>query len=135
MVNYPISDMLIRIKNAQAVGNENVSVPFSNMKSRIAQILCEGGFVAAVERRKKKGKKAELEYLSLTLKYGEENRPAISGFKIISKPSRHMYTGAKEIKPVRSGYGVGIISTSKGIMNSKEAKKQNLGGEMLFEVW
>jgi len=135
MVNYPISDMLIRIKNAQAVGNEQVSIPFSNMKLRIAQILKEGGFVMDVERKKKKGKKAELEYLAITLKYGEENRPSIGGFKIISKPSRHMYAGAKEIKPVRSGYGVGIISTSKGIMNSKEAKKQNLGGEMLFEVW
>ena len=127
--------MLIRIKNAQAVGNEQVSVPFSNMKLKIAQILKDSGFVMDVERRKKKAKKAELEYLVITLKYGEENRPRIGGFKIISKPSRHMYAGAKEIKSVRSGYGVGIISTSKGIMNSKEAKKQNLGGEMLFEVW
>ena len=135
MVNYPISDMLIRIKNAQAVGNEQVFVPFSNMKLKISQILKDSGFVADVERKKKKGKKAELEYIAITLKYDEENRPSISGFKIISKPSRHMYTGAKEIKSVRSGYGVGMISTSKGIMNSKEAKKQNLGGEMLFEVW
>lgn len=135
MVNYPISDMLIRIKNAQAVGNEQVFVPFSNMKLKIAQILKDSGFVIDVERRKKKGKKTEHEYLAITLKYDEENRPSIDGFKIISKPSRHMYTGAKEIKSVRSGYGVGIISTSKGIMNSKEAKKQNLGGEMLFEVW
>jgi len=127
--------MLIRIKNAQAVGNEQVSVPFSNMKLRIAQILKEGGFVMDVERRKKKAKKTEFEYLAITLKYGEENRPAISGFKIISKPSRHMYFGVKEIKPVRSGYGMGVISTPKGVMNSKEAKKQNLGGEMLFEVW
>ncbi len=135
MVNYPIGDMLIRIKNAQAVGNEQASVPFSNMKLRIAQILKEGGFVVDVERRKKKAKKAEFEYLAITLKYDEENRPAINGFKIISKPSRHMYFGAKEIKPVRSGYGMGVISTPKGVMNSKEAKKQNLGGEMLFEVW
>lgn len=123
------------MKNAQAVGNEQVSIPFSNMKLRIAQILKESGLVTDVERKKKKNKKAELEYLVITLKYGEENMPAISGFKIISKPSRHMYVGAKEIKPVRSGYGVGMISTPKGVMNSKEAKKQNLGGEILFEIW
>lgn len=127
--------MLVQINNAQAVGKEQVSVPFSKMKLRIAQILKENGLLGDVERKKKKGRKSELEYLSIALKYGEDKRPAINGFKLISKPSRHMYTGAKEIKSVRSGYGIGVISTSKGVMSSKEAKKQNLGGEMLFEVW
>lgn len=133
-MSYPISDMLIRINNAQAVGKEQVSVPFSKMKLKIAQILKENAFIEDVERRKKKAKKTELEYLSIVLKYSD-NRPALSGFKLISKPSRHSYIGAKEIKPVRSGFGLGIISTSKGIMSAKDAKKQNLGGEMLFEVW
>ena len=131
---YPISDMLIRIKNAQAVGKEQVSVPFSKIKLRIAQILKDRGFIGEVERRTKKGKKSEFEYISIELKY-ENKSPAISGFRMISKPSRHMYIGAGDIKPIRSGYGLGVISTSKGVMDSKEAKKQNLGGEMMFEVW
>jgi len=110
-------------------------VPFSNIKFRIAQILKEGGFIQDIEKKKKKAKKAELDYISLSLRYGEDKMPGISGFRIISRPSRHMYVGAKEVKPVRSGFGIAVISTSKGVMSSKEAKKQGLGGEMLFEVW
>ena len=75
------------------------------------------------------------EYLAISLKYGDDKEPGISGFKIISRPSRHMYIRAEDIKLVRSGYGIAVISTSKGVMSSKEARKQNLGGEMLFEVW
>ena len=132
---YPISDMLIRLKNAQAVGKEQVSVPFSGMKLKIAEILKTGGFIQDFEKRKKKVKKSEIDYLLVSLKYDEDKLPGISGFKIISRPSRHMYEGVKEIKPVHSGYGIAVISTSKGIMSSKEARKQNLGGEILFEIW
>ena len=135
MVNYPISDMLIRIKNAQAVGKEQVSVPFSNMKLKIVEIFKNSGFIQDFEKRKKKEKKTEQDYLSITLKYNEDKTPAITGFKLISRPSRHMYVGAKDVKSVHSGYGISIISTSKGVMSSKEARKQNLGGEILFEVW
>lgn len=127
--------MLIRINNAQAVGKEQVSVPFSAMKFKIAQILKDAGFIGEIERKKKKGKKIELEYLSLTLKYDEDRRPGITGYKIVSRPSRHMYVGVKDIKLVRSGFGIAVISTSKGVMSSKEARKMKLGGEMLFEVW
>lgn len=134
MVNYPIGDMLVQINNAQAVGREHISVPFSKVKFKIAQVLSEGGFLGNIERRKKKAKKSEIEYLLISLKYNDRD-PAISGFKMISKPSRHIYIKAEDIKSVHSGYGLGVISTSKGIMSSKEARKQNLGGEMLFEVW
>lgn len=134
-MSYPISDMLIRIKNAQAVGKEQVSVPLSNMKLKIAEILKAGGFIHDFEKRKKKMKKTEIDYLSISLKYGEDKLPGVGGFKIISRPSRHMYTNAKDIKPVHSGYGIAVISTSKGVMSSKEARKKNLGGEILFEVW
>lgn len=130
----PISDMLIQIKNAQAVGHEQVALPFSKMKLRIAEILKDRGYLADVERKNKKGKKSEREYLYLTLKY-QDNQGALSGIKIISRPSRRMYIKAKEIKPVRSGYGLAIISTPQGVMDSKEARKNNLGGEILFEVW
>ena len=135
MVNYPISDMLIRIKNAQAVGQEHVLVPFSKVKFKIAEILKDSGFIKDIEKKTKKGKKSELDYLSIALKYGEDKLPGIKGLKIISRPSRHMYVGAKDIKMVRSGYGIAMISTSKGLMSSKDARKQGLGGEILFEVW
>ncbi len=134
MVNHPISDMLIRIKNAQAVKGEYVVMPFSKVKFKIANILKEAGYVSEVERKNKKAKKAEHEYLQLTLKY-QDNQGTLNGIKIISRPSRKMYIKAKDIKLVRSGYGLAIISTPKGIMSSKEAKKLGLGGEIICEVW
>ena len=119
---------------AQLVKKDQVLVPFSKVKFKIAQILKDGGFVKEVERKKKKEGKSEFDYISIDLKYdGREG--LIQGFKVISKPSRHIYGGVKEIKPVRSGYGMAIMSTSKGIMNSKEARKLGVGGEILFEVW
>ena len=139
MVNYPIGDMLIRIKNAQAVKHEQVLIPFSKIKLAIAQILQSSGYIGSVERIKKPSRpgtniKTEHEFLSLGLKY-EDNQGALSGIKIISRPSRHMYISAKDIKPVRSGHGIAVISTPKGIMSSKDARKQNVGGEVLFEIW
>jgi len=134
MVTDPISDMLIQIKNAQMVGHEQVVLPFSRIKFRIAEILKGGGYLAEVERKKRKIKKSEHEYLYLTLKY-QDKEGALNGVKIISRPSRRMYIKAKEIKQVRSGYGLSVISTSKGIMDSNEARKNNFGGEILFEVW
>ena len=131
----PIANMLIQIKNAQLVNKGQVLIPSSKMKFKIAQILKESGFIGEIEKKKRKTKKAEFEYLSISLKYNDDKESGINGFKIISKPSRHMYIGAKDIKPVRSGYGIAVISTSKGVMSSKEARKQNLGGEILFEVW
>ncbi|MDP3792793.1 MAG: 30S ribosomal protein S8 [bacterium] len=135
MVNYPIGDMLIRITNAQAVGKEQVSVPFSKIKFKIAQILKENEFIQEVEKKSKKNPKSEVDYLLISLKYDETRQPLLGGFKLISKPSRHMYAKAEDMKPVRSGYGIAVISTSKGVMSSKEAKKQGVGGEILFEVW
>lgn len=131
---YPISDMLAQIMNAQAVNKETVVLPFSNMKFDIANVLRSSGYVANVERRKKKTKKSEQELLSVTLKY-DEHGPAIDGVKLISRPSRRMYIKAGQIRPVRSGHGISIISTPKGVMGSKEAWKQKLGGEVLFEIW
>ncbi|MEK7076395.1 MAG: 30S ribosomal protein S8 [Patescibacteria group bacterium] len=129
-----IADMLIRIKNAQAVKGEQVVMPFSKVKFKIASILKEAGYISEVERKNKKVKKSEHEYLQLTLKY-QDNQGVLSGVKIISRPSRRMYIKAEEIKSVRSGYGLAVISTSKGIMNSREARKLGLGGEIICEVW
>lgn len=130
----PISDILIRIKNAQMVNHEQVLIPFSGAKLKIANILKEEGFISEVERKKKKTPKSELDYLLVTLKYSDGDG-AINGIKIISRPSRRMYIKAKEIRLVRSGHGVAVISTPEGIMSSREARKKNLGGELMFEVY
>jgi small subunit ribosomal protein S8 len=136
----PISDMLTRIKNAQAAHQEHTWVPFSKVKFRIATLLKDAGYLASVDRKKRKARKAELEWLDLSLKYmpaqtGDSMLGAISGIRIISRPSRHIYTKATEIRPVRSGFGTAVVSTSKGIMTSKEARTARLGGEVMFEIW
>lgn len=130
----PITDMLIRIKNAQSAGLENVSVPYSKMKSEIAEVLKNKGFIEEVESKKRKARRVEVQFLDLKLKY-TDGQGAISGVKFISKPSRRRYTGRSELKPVKSGFGVSVVSTSKGIMTGEEAKKAKVGGEVLFEIW
>ena len=134
MISDPISDMMTRITNAQAVRHERVSVPFSTVKLKIAQVLKEAGYLGDVERKKRKAKTAEVEYLDLALRY-EDGQGAISGMRLISKPSRHIYTKAKAIRPVRSGYGLAVVSTPKGIMSGSAARKENVGGEVMFEIW
>ncbi|OGN02148.1 MAG: 30S ribosomal protein S8 [Candidatus Yanofskybacteria bacterium RIFCSPHIGHO2_01_FULL_43_42] len=131
---YPISDMLVQIMNAQAVNKESVTLPFSKMKLDIANVLKTSNYLTEVERKKRKTKKSEQELIFVALKY-DEHGPAISGIKLISRPSRRMYIKASQIKPVRSGYGMSVISTPKGVMSSKEARKHKLGGEVLFEIW
>jgi len=130
----PIADMLTRITNAQAARHERVSVPFSGVKFAIAQLLKSSGYLADVERKKRKAKKAEVEYLELTLRY-DDGRGAVSGLRLISRPSRHIYTKASAIRPVRSGYGLAVVSTPKGIMSGAAARKENVGGEVMFEIW
>ena len=130
----PISDLLIRIKNAQLVSHDQVLIPFSKMKFAMANVLKAGGYLTEVERKNKKAKKTEHEYLLLTLKY-QDGEGAIQGMKIISKPSRRMYIKAEAIRPVHSGYGLAIISTSQDVMNSRDARKQKLGGELICEIW
>jgi small subunit ribosomal protein S8 len=130
----PISDMLTRIKNAQAARHEQVWVPFSTVKFRIATLLKEAGYLSSVERKKRKARTAEVEWLDLALRYDADNG-AIAGIRIISRPSRHIYTKASEIRPVRNGFGTAVVSTSKGMMTSQQARKANLGGEVMFEIW
>ena len=129
----PITDMLNQIKNAQAVLKETVEIPFSNLKYEIAKILEKNSFVKKVEKKGKKTKKI----IEIILKY-DGKTPAISGIKRISKPGQRIYLGHHQIKRVRGGYGIIIISTSKkgeGLMTDKEARKQKIGGEVLCEIW
>jgi small subunit ribosomal protein S8 len=133
----PISDMLTAIKNAIAVKKGTVDIPFSKIKFEIAKILEKEGFIERVEKKKKKIKKGRMKpkpFLEIHLKY-ENKTPAISGLKIISKPGQRIYLPYKRIKKVKGGYGIAIISTSKGIMTDKEARKQKIGGEVICEIW
>lgn len=126
----PISDMLTSIRNAQAVGHPTVSIPFSNLKFEIAKILEREKLVEKIE---KKGRKAR-RFIELTLKYIEK-QPATSSLKRISKPGQRIYKNFREIRPVKGGYGLAIISTSRGLMTDKEARRQRLGGEVICEIW
>jgi len=126
----PITDMLNQIKNAEAVGKTEVLIPHSNLKNEIANLLSKEGFVGEV----KKATKGKMKGLKITLKY-ENEVPAIEGFKRVSKPGQRIYQGFAEIKKVHGGYGMSIISTSKGLMTNKEARFKKMGGEVICQVW
>ena len=126
----PIADMLNRIRNAQAVGLPTVEIPFSKIKNEIADILEKAGFVGKSDSKGRKTKKD----IELTLNY-KDGAGAISGLKRISKPGQRIYLPLTKIKKVREGFGISIVSTSKGIMTDKEARKQKLGGEIICEIW
>lgn len=126
----PITDMFNRIKNAQAVFHETVTIPFSKLKFEIAKILEKQGFVGRIEKKGKKINKT----IEIILKY-KEKKPALEGIKRISKPGQRIYLPVEKIRKVKGGYGMAIISTSKGLMTDKEARKKRLGGEVLCEVW
>jgi len=131
-----VANMLTMICNAQAVEKPTVSVPFSRLKYDVAKILERRGFVSGVEKKSKKIKKTAKvrPCVEISLKY-VDRIPAISGYKKISKPGQRIYVAASDIKRVKQGHGIGVVSTSKGLMTEYEAKKQNIGGEMLCEVW
>jgi small subunit ribosomal protein S8 len=125
-----ISEMLTAIRNAQAVSKLTVSVPFSNFKYEIVKMIEREGFLDKSEKKGKKNKKI----LEITLLY-KDGVPAISGLKRISKPGQRIYIDYKNIKPIKSGYGISVVSTSKGLLTNKEARKQKLGGEIICEIW
>lgn len=126
----PIADMLNRIKNAQAVNHPTVEMPFSNFKYEIAKILEKNGFVEKIEKKERKARKT----MEIVLKY-RDKAPVISGIRRISKPGQRIYLSSGEIRKVKEGYGMAILSTSKGLMTDREAKKQKMGGEVLCEIW
>ncbi|KPJ55688.1 30S ribosomal protein S8 [Parcubacteria bacterium DG_74_2] len=126
----PIVDMFNRIKNAQAVLKPTVNIPFSNLKYEIAKILQKQGYVKKIEKKRRKTKKT----IEISLKY-DKNIPAITELRRISKSGQRIYVPVKKIKKVKGGFGSVIISTSKGLMTDREAKKQKIGGEIICEVW
>ncbi len=127
----PISDMLTRIRNASVLKKDLVEIPFSKLKLAISKVLERKGFIKGVEIRKLRGRRM----LELQLRYLQTGRAAISGLKRVSKPGVRRYAGAANLRRVKGGYGISVISTSKGVMTDREAKEQGSGGEILCEVW
>ncbi len=131
----PISDMLTRIRNAQRAGHANVIVPFSKLKMSIAKILKERGFIDSV----KKETLGSFDNLNINLRYEQPSRTsrigAISGIKRVSRQGQRIYVKKEAIRRVKNGYGISIISTSKGLMTDDQARKSGLGGEIICEVW
>lgn len=127
----PIADMLTRIRNANAALHEMVEIPSSKMKAAVLEILKEEGFVKSVETVEN-GKHTNLK---VTLKYGSNNEKVITGIKRISKPGLRVYAKKEELPRVLGGLGIAIISTSKGVMSDKQARKEGLGGEVIAYVW
>ena len=130
VVTDTIADMLTRIRNANAMRYNEVSVPASNLKIELARILKEEGFIKGYKVVKDDAQGSIL----ITLKYVNKER-VITGLKRISKPGLRVYAKSSEIPKVLNGLGIAIISTSKGILTDKEARKQNLGGEVLAYIW
>ncbi len=126
-----IADMLTIIRNAQAVQKGAVSVPYSKIKMSIAEILAKEGFVKESARRGKKNRKI----ISIVLKYGENGVPAAKHIKRVSKPSKRVYLPLSKVHAVRQGHGIQILTTPKGILTNKDAKKEGVGGEVICEVW
>ena len=131
MVTDPIADMLTRIRNANQMRYKEVEVPASKTKIEITKILKEEGFIADYKINKTKPQ----DMMVLTLKYGEKKERVITGLKRISKPGLRVYAKAEEIPTVLSGLGIAIISTSKGMMTDRDARKSSLGGEVLAYIW
>ncbi|MBU8908603.1 30S ribosomal protein S8 [Desertibacillus haloalkaliphilus] len=127
----PIADMLTRIRNANTVRHEKLEIPASNIKKEVAEILKREGFIRDVEyiEDNKQG------IIRIFLKYGPSNERVITGLKRISKPGLRVYAKATEVPRVLGGLGIALVSTSKGVMTDKEARQQQMGGEVLAYVW
>ena len=126
-----IADLLTRIRNASSAKHDTVEIPASNMKKAICQILEDEGYIKSysVAEDGKQG------MIKVILKYGEGKRPVIMGLKRVSKPGLRIYSNAEELPKVMKGLGVAIISTSKGVMTDRQARKENVGGEVLALIW
>ena len=129
MVTDIIGDFIIRIKNANLAGKESVSVYTSKNKVAVADALTRAGYLKSFS------KNSTGKMLDVILNYKSDKTPKITGVQRVSKPSKRIYMGAKEIKPVKGGKGALILSTPKGIMTDKQARKENVGGEVLFKIW
>ncbi|MBL8633873.1 MAG: 30S ribosomal protein S8 [Myxococcales bacterium] len=127
----PIGDMLTRIRNGILSRKDKVEIPASNLKERVAELLRDEGYVDAVTRSDSDTGSV----LSVTLRYGADNQSAIQALRRISRPGQRKYVSSDSIPKVRSGLGLSILSTSRGVMTDRQARKLGVGGELLCEVW
>ncbi|MEK7613105.1 MAG: 30S ribosomal protein S8 [Patescibacteria group bacterium] len=127
MVTDPIADLLVRLQNAARVRKADVSVSYSAMKLAIAEILAREGYTGKIDKKNKNA-------LTIPLVY-KDGKPAISGVKRLSKLSRRVYVGVRDIHPVKRGRGLLVLSTPAGVVTGKEAQEKRVGGEVLFEIW
>lgn len=130
MMTDPIADMLTRIRNALLARHDRVELPHSKLKVRIAEILKDEGYINDFSVQQDFPAK-----LTLILKYGRDRQSAIAGLKRASRPGRRLYVGHMDLTKVRSGLGISIISTSRGLLTDRQAQQQRIGGEILCEVW
>ncbi len=126
-----IADMLTRIRNANSAKHDTVDIPASNMKKSIAQILVDEGYVKGFQVIED-GKQG---VIRMTLKYGDNKTPVLTGLRRVSKPGLRIYSNCEDMPKVMKGLGIAIVSTSKGVMTDKKARKENVGGEVLAFVW
>lgn len=130
MMTDPIADMLTRIRNASLARHDRTEVPASKLKASIAKILKDEGFIADVRQSEGDARK-----LTIVLKYGRDRASAIDGVRRVSRPGRRVYVSHDEIPRVFSGLGISILSTSRGLMSDRDARRLKVGGELLCEVW
>ena len=131
MVTDSISDLIVRLTNAGQVGKETLTMPYSNMSASILELLTKEGYIKGYSKKGKKVTKA----LEVSLMYKAGGAPRIAGVQRISRLSKRLYNKAKDIKPVKNGHGMLVLTTPKGILSDKMAKKDNVGGEPLFKIW
>ncbi len=127
----PVADLLARIRNAIHARHQKLDVPASNLKLEIARILKEEGYIANFKATEEEGRKV----LRIYLKYGPDNNAVISNLQRISRPGCRVYVGRNDIPRVLGGLGINILTTPKGVMTGRQARKQGLGGEVLCEIW
>lgn len=127
----PIADMLTRIRNASQARHPSVEVPFSNIKLALAKIMEQEGYIGNHDIREDGNRK----FLRVQLKYDSQRRPVVNGLRRLSRPGRRVYAGMHDIPRVLGGMGTVVISTNRGIMTGREARRRHLGGELLAEIW
>ena len=131
MMTDPVGDMLARIRNAGVARHQETWCPHSKLKASIARLLSEEGFLGDVREDERDGHKV----IVMKIRYEPSGRALIDGMRRVSKPSRRVYVGSEDIPKVRNGLGVGVISTSKGVLSDRAAREASVGGEYLCEVW
>lgn len=133
MMTDPIADMLTRIRNASLARHDRTEMPASRLKAAVAAILKSEGFIADCRPSESEGEGPKK--LTITLKYGRDRQSAVEGVRRVSRPGRRVYVRHDRIPRVFSGLGISILSTSRGLMSDREARRQKVGGELICEVW